>query len=211
MSSMLISPWDIPILDFQPGWSPLLFNPYFSSDTRLRKRSGAFPLQESPWLRQAPPPPSVAWGRSKAGSPGGASCSSAVPPGVLSSLLGSDGTVQGLGQGLPFSATLSAEYAALAIPRWTRWKLKLCNSSRCYLERFLFENVAWGRRSLQVMGTSPLAEVLMSSLHFSSQVNCNGRIKHCLIIELLCFPKTCSIYVSENYSLHLMKSVQSSS
>lgn len=70
---MLISPWEIPILDFQPGWSPPLFSPYFSSGTRLRKGSGAFPLQQSPWLRQAPPSPSVAWGRSKAGNPQGTS------------------------------------------------------------------------------------------------------------------------------------------
>lgn len=57
-------------------------------------------------------------------------------------------------QPLPFPSEQD-ERRSSAIPQDPVWK------------DFLFEKVAWGRKSLKVMGTSPLAEVLMSSLHFS--------------------------------------------
>lgn len=172
---MLISPWEIPSPGFQPDQSSPLLGSYFCGTTRLEEGPGAFPLQGSHRLRQAPPSPSAAWGRSNAGSPPGPACSDAAPTGELSALLDCMEPAQGPGQGSPPSATSSAEYPALALPRRMGWRLKPSSSSRSCLERFLFGKAAWGRTFLQVIGASPLAEVRRSSSHASLQVNCTCR------------------------------------
>lgn len=172
---MLISPWEIPTPDFQPGCSPLLFSPYFSSGTRLRKGSGAFSLQESPWLRQAPPYPSVAWGRNKAGSPQSPSLQqcSAYRSALISA--GLWGASPRAGAGIsPFRHFVSS------VPSPCHSQVDKMKAEILQFHKILFEKILTWKSNLRkkVLGGDGDQPSLRSPDVFSLflfSVNCNGR------------------------------------
>lgn len=117
ISSMLISPWEITTLNFQPGQSSLLLNSYFSGATRLGRGPGASLLQEKSLAEASFSNTISDMGKKQCREPAGFSYSNAAPTRKVSAVLDWRELAQGLEQGPPPSALSSAEKTVLALPR----------------------------------------------------------------------------------------------